>query len=64
MKKAPESGVRIIHPRLMFNLLMYRCMETKNFQVVIKSYLEQLPELDAEFAVKYFDEVDILPYLK
>ena len=39
-------------------------METKNFQVVIKSYLEQLPELDAEFAVKYFDEVDILPYLK
>lgn len=40
----------------MFNLLMYRCMETKNFQVVIKSYLEQLAELDAEFAVKYFDE--------
>ena len=31
-------------------------METKNFQVVIKSYLEQLAELDAEFAVKYFDE--------
>ena len=54
MKKAPESGVRIIHLRLMFNLLMYRCMETKNFQVVIKSYLEQLAELDAEFAVKIF----------
>ena len=33
MKKAPESGVRIIHPRLMFNLLMYRCMETKNFEI-------------------------------
>ena len=31
-------------------------METKNFQVVIKSYLEQLAELDAELAVKYFDE--------
>jgi hypothetical protein len=31
-------------------------MGTKNFQVVIKSYLEQLAELDAEFAVKYFDE--------
>ena len=31
-------------------------METKNFQVVIKSYLEQLAELDAEFAVKYFDK--------
>ena len=31
-------------------------MKTKNFQVVIKSYLEQLAELDAEFAVKYFDE--------
>lgn len=33
MKKAPESGVRIIHLRLMFNLLMYRCMETKNFEI-------------------------------
>ena len=31
-------------------------METKNFQVVIKSYLEQLAELDAEFAVKYLAE--------
>lgn len=37
----------------MLNLLMYRCMGTKNFQVVIKSYLEQLAELDAEFAEKY-----------